>query len=106
MNAVARPRVNAPVQLELHLESFDGPLELLLLLIEQRRLPITQVSLAQVADQYVPFDFPYRDIPAVWLAGENAGQLLDSARRGSHATSRIGSPCAARESSTPRLTPT
>jgi segregation and condensation protein A len=42
-----------PVQLELHLESFDGPLELLLLLIEQRRLPITQVSLAQVADQYL-----------------------------------------------------
>jgi len=40
-------------QLELHLETFDGPLELLLLLIEQRRLPITQVSLAQVADQYL-----------------------------------------------------
>jgi segregation and condensation protein A len=40
-------------QLELHLESFDGPLELLLMLIEQHRLPITQVSLAQVADQYL-----------------------------------------------------
>src|ERR671935_420793 len=39
--------------LELHLDTFDGPLELLLLLIEQRRLPITQVSLAQVADQYL-----------------------------------------------------
>ena len=44
---------NGAVQLELHLETFDGPLELLLLLIEQRRLPITQVSLAQVADQYL-----------------------------------------------------
>src|SRR5438552_12672526 len=53
MNAVARPRGHVSVQLELHLESFDGPLELLLLLIEQRRLPITQVSLAQVADQYL-----------------------------------------------------
>jgi segregation and condensation protein A len=41
------------IQLQLHLETFDGPLELLLLLIEQRRLPITQVSLAQVADQYL-----------------------------------------------------
>ena len=41
------------IQLQLHLEAFDGPLELLLLLIEQRRLPITQVSLAQVADQYL-----------------------------------------------------
>jgi segregation and condensation protein A len=53
MTAMPRHRGNAPVQLELHLESFDGPLELLLLLIEQRRLPITQVSLAQVADQYL-----------------------------------------------------
>lgn len=41
------------IQLQLHLEAFEGPLELLLLLIEQRRLPITQVSLAQVADQYL-----------------------------------------------------
>jgi segregation and condensation protein A len=52
----ARSRAEAKVgatQLELHLETFDGPLELLLLLIEQRRLPITQVSLAQVADQYM-----------------------------------------------------
>src|SRR5579859_3673305 len=46
-------RGGAAIQLELHLETFDGPLELLLLLIEQRRLPITQVSLAQVADQYL-----------------------------------------------------
>src|SRR5438128_10291993 len=53
MNAVARPRGHVSVQLDLHLETFDGPLELLLLLIEQRRLPITQVSLAQVADQYL-----------------------------------------------------
>jgi segregation and condensation protein A len=46
-------RATGATQLELHLETFDGPLELLLLLIEQRRLPITQVSLAQVADQYL-----------------------------------------------------
>jgi len=46
-------RGSGATQLDLHLESFDGPLELLLLLIEQRRLPITQVSLAQVADQYL-----------------------------------------------------
>jgi segregation and condensation protein A len=43
----------AGIQLELHLETFDGPLELLLLLIEQHRLPITSVSLAQLADQYL-----------------------------------------------------
>jgi segregation and condensation protein A len=49
----AQARVKAGLQLELHLETFDGPLELLLMLIEQRRLPITSVSLAQVADQYL-----------------------------------------------------
>jgi hypothetical protein len=41
---------------------------------------------AQVAGQYVPFDFPYRDIPTVWVAGEHGRQLLDNARRGSRAT--------------------
>lgn len=51
--ASAQSRANNGLQLELHLETFDGPLELLLMLIEQRRLPITSVSLAQVADQYL-----------------------------------------------------
>lgn len=37
----------------LMLDGFEGPLELLLTLIEHRRLPITQISLAQVADQYL-----------------------------------------------------
>jgi hypothetical protein len=40
----------------------------------------------QAADQYVPFTFPYRDIPAVWVAGEQGEQLLDSARQGARAT--------------------
>jgi segregation and condensation protein A len=52
-SAAADATSSRPVQLELHLETFDGPLELLLLLVEQRRLPITSVSLAQVADQYL-----------------------------------------------------
>jgi segregation and condensation protein A len=51
--ASAQSRGKSALQLELHLETFDGPLELLLMLIEQRRLPITSVSLAQVADQYL-----------------------------------------------------
>lgn len=41
---------------------------------------------AQVAGQYVPFDLPYRDIPAVWIAGEHSRQLLNNARQGSRAT--------------------
>jgi segregation and condensation protein A len=52
-NGAARSGSGGSFQLELHLETFDGPLELLLQLIEQRRLPITQISLAQVADQYL-----------------------------------------------------
>lgn len=38
-----------------HLEKFDGPLDLLLSLIEKEKLDITQVSLAQVADQYLEY---------------------------------------------------
>jgi segregation and condensation protein A len=36
-----------------HLQQFEGPLDLLLSLIEKEKLDITQVSLAQVADQYL-----------------------------------------------------
>lgn len=35
------------------LENFEGPLDLLLVLIEQQRLDITAIALAEVADQYL-----------------------------------------------------
>lgn len=35
------------------IEAFEGPLDLLLQLIEQQRLDITSIALAQVADQYL-----------------------------------------------------
>ncbi len=38
---------------ELQLETFDGPLHLLLELIESQELPITEVSLAQVTESYL-----------------------------------------------------
>src|SRR6185503_13241116 len=37
----------------LHLESFEGPLDLLLQLVERRRLPIAELSLVAVASQYL-----------------------------------------------------
>ncbi|MFZ2299660.1 MAG: segregation/condensation protein A [Candidatus Moraniibacteriota bacterium] len=40
---------------QIHLEQFEGPLDLLLALIEKERLDITQVSLAKVADQYLEY---------------------------------------------------
>lgn len=39
----------------IRLEQFEGPLDLLLSLIEKEKLDITQVSLAQVADQYLEY---------------------------------------------------
>jgi segregation and condensation protein A len=42
-----------PLATALELEVFQGPLDLLLALIERRQLEITEVSLAQVADQYL-----------------------------------------------------
>ncbi|MFW0862177.1 MAG: segregation and condensation protein A [Candidatus Komeilibacteria bacterium] len=40
---------------EIKLEKFEGPLDLLLQLIEGQKLPITEVSLTQVTDQYVEY---------------------------------------------------
>jgi len=40
---------------EIRLEKFQGPLDLLLQLIEQQELDITEVSLAQVTDQYLKY---------------------------------------------------
>jgi len=40
-------------QLVIHIPQFNGPLDLLLQLVEKRRLPITEVRLADVADQYL-----------------------------------------------------
>jgi segregation and condensation protein A len=37
----------------IQLESFEGPLDLLLSLVERRRLPIAELSLVAVADQYL-----------------------------------------------------
>lgn len=47
--SVERPSID----LELATPAFSGPLALLLELIEKRRLPIAEVSLAEVADQYL-----------------------------------------------------
>jgi segregation and condensation protein A len=43
-------RAPAPI---IQLESFEGPLDLLLQLVERRRLPIAELSLVAVADQYL-----------------------------------------------------
>lgn len=40
---------------EIRLEKFTGPLDLLLQLIEQEKLDISEVSLAQVTDQYIDY---------------------------------------------------
>jgi len=52
---------------EVKLQQFSGPLQLLLELIEGKQLPITEVSLAQVADDYVRY-VDAHDVPAEELA--------------------------------------
>ncbi|MFN0069869.1 MAG: segregation and condensation protein A [Chloroflexota bacterium] len=62
----------------LDLPRFSGPLDLLLTLVEQRRLPITEISLAQVADQYLGYlaglNEPDRDLLAQFVS--IGGRLL------------------------------
>lgn len=50
------------------LEQFEGPLELLLQLIEKEKLDITRVSLAVVADQYLAYLAEQQDVPLSQLA--------------------------------------
>jgi segregation and condensation protein A len=62
----------------LDLPRFSGPLDLLLSLVEAKRLPITEISLAQVADQYLGYlaglDEPDRDLLARFVS--IGGRLL------------------------------
>ncbi len=50
------------------LEQFEGPLELLLQLIEKEKLDVTRVSLARVADQYLEYLQSESHIPLAHLA--------------------------------------
>ncbi len=47
---------------------FEGPLDLLLDLIERRKLKITEVSLAEVADQFLEYLEKAENIKLAWLA--------------------------------------
>lgn len=52
--ACARPK-ELPTSYQVHLTVFEGPINLLLQLIERRELSITQISLALIADQYLQY---------------------------------------------------
>ncbi len=54
-------------QFSIHLPVYEGPLDVLLRLIEERRLEITEVSLAMVADQFIAYmaGMPRRDPRAI-----------------------------------------
>lgn len=53
---------------QIKLEQFEGPLDLLLKLIEEERLDITTVSLAKVTDQYLAQLETLADVPTEELA--------------------------------------
>lgn len=53
---------------KIKIEKFEGPLDLLLQLIEEEEMDITQVSLANVTDQYLSYISEAVDIPTEELA--------------------------------------
>lgn len=61
---------------QVHTEQFEGPLELLLSLIEKEKLDITRISLAKVADQYVDYLSREEAVPL-----EQRARFLDIASR-------------------------
>ncbi len=54
--------------LNFQLDKFSGPLDLLLQLIEQEKLDISQVSLAKVTDQYLAYLDEQKNLPTEELA--------------------------------------
>jgi segregation and condensation protein A len=52
-NTQPPPTSPAPDSYQVQLPAFEGPLDLLLSLIEQEELDITKISLARVTDQYL-----------------------------------------------------
>ena len=53
---------------QVHLDVFEGPLDLLLKLIEKRQLDISKVALAEVADSFLHYLEAYPDMPPAPLA--------------------------------------
>lgn len=53
---------------QIKLQQFEGPLDLLLTLIEQQELDITQISLAQVTEQFLAFVKQLEQVNATALA--------------------------------------
>ncbi len=60
--------MTAAIPYHVTLDVFEGPLDLLLRLIEREELDISRVSLALVADQYLASIDQLRDVPAASLA--------------------------------------
>lgn len=63
---------------KLEQEQFEGPLDLLLSLIEKRKLDITRLSLAKIAEEYVTYLSQEGEVPLESMAGflGVAAQLL------------------------------
>jgi len=59
-----QPLPAGPQPYQVHLSLFQGPLDLLLHLIEQEQLDITRVALAQVTDQYLQYLAVLRQVEA------------------------------------------
>ncbi len=54
---------------QIHLPGYEGPLDLLLHLIEKRQMEITAISLVAVTDQFIEYLRTWADPPMAYLAG-------------------------------------
>ncbi|WP_265521116.1 segregation and condensation protein A [Oerskovia flava] len=71
------PVATVPTGFEVHLENFSGPFDLLLSLIMKHKLDITEVSLAQVTDEFIAY-IRAADAPAT-RRGVRGGWALGTA---------------------------
>ncbi len=71
------PLISQQTRYEVRLPEFDGPLDLLLRLIEKNELEITKIALADLADQYLAYVRSAEQRPAV---GDIAAFLVVAAK--------------------------
>src|SRR5919198_2829818 len=76
MNITQDPELTTQDPFQVRLEVFEGPLDLLLKLIERKQLEISKVSLAEVAGGFLAYLDAHPDMPCgplasfVWVASK------------------------------------
>ena len=89
MDTSHNSKLNSEEAYQVRLEVFEGPLDLLLKLIERKQLEISKVSLAEVAEGFLAYLELHPDMPPGPLAATQARQYDAVRQVGCSSTSSL-----------------